>query len=218
MPNIVTISREFGSGGRELGKRLADELQFSYYDREIITAIAEKTGMNENYIEHAIENDVVNFKWHPLTFAKTFPQVSAISNTTVHLLSLQHNIVREIAQNGNCVIVGRAADSVLSGFKPFNIFVYADEKSKIERCRLRASPEEQEQNLSDSKLLKQMKQIDKNRAEYHDIISSSKWGDKSGYNICVNTTGIEIKNIVPILAEFCKNWFNTLESESEKQN
>lgn len=209
MPNIITISREFGSGGRELGKRLADELGFSYYDREIITAIAEETGMNEFYIEHAIENDVVNFKWHNLTFAKTFSmlQVPAIPITTVELLSLQHKIVREIATKGNCVIVGRAADSVLAELEPFNIFVYADDESKIERCRLRASPEEQEQNLSNSRLLKKMKQIDKNRADYHDIISSSKWGDKAGYNLCINTTGINIKKIVPSIANLCKIWF-----------
>ncbi len=207
MPNIITLSREFGSGGRELGKRLADELGFAYYDREIITEIAEQTGMNENYIEHTIENEVVNFKWHPLTFAKTFPQVSAISNTTVHILSLQHNIVREIAAKGNCVIVGRAADSVLSSYNPYNIFVYADDESKLKRCRARASDDERSQDLSDAKLLKQIKQIDRNRAEYHDIISSKKWGDKSAYNICVNTTGIEIKSIVPVLAELCKIWF-----------
>ena len=77
MKNIITVSREFGSGGRELGKRLADELGFSYYDREIVTALAEKTGMDEHYLEQQLDSSgVVSY---PVHFAQTFSQITAVS-------------------------------------------------------------------------------------------------------------------------------------------
>lgn len=202
MPNIVTISREFGSGGREVGKRLSDRLGYAYYDREILTALAAETGLRESYVSHRLES--ATFRNYSVHFARTFSQIPAIYNTTVQLLAVQYRIIKELASKEDCVIVGRAADVILAERNPFNIFVYADLASKLARCKSRA---EEGESLSDKELIQKMKQIDKARAEQHNLVSSNAWGDKAGYHLCINTTGFEIKEIVPMLAEFCQKRF-----------
>ncbi len=200
MSRIITVSREFGSGGRELGKRLADALGYAYYDREIVSALAERTGMDENYLEHELERSTVSP--YPIHFAQSFTE---IPDASIGIRSLQTRLIRELAESGNCVFVGRAADSILEEMEPFKLFVCADEQSKLARCRARASASE---NFSDREMLRQMKRIDRNRAEYHDIISSYTWGDRTAYHLCVNTSGLVIKEMIPALAAYYREWLN----------
>ena len=105
---------------------------------------------------------------YSLHYGQTFSQFSAPAEPAVQLLSLQCRLIKELAAKGDSVFVGRAADVVLEEYTPFKLFVYADEASKLVRCRERAPEGE---NLSDRELLRQMKRIDKARAEYHDIIA-----------------------------------------------
>ena len=122
---IITISREFGSGGRELGKRLADVLGFDYYDREIISSIAQAKGLDENYVEKALESGI----WQriPLTFHSSFSTGSMLQSAHIGLLQEQTRVIEGIAKSGkNCVIVGRNADVLLAEQHPFTIFVCAD--------------------------------------------------------------------------------------------
>ena len=201
MNKIITISREFGSGGRELAKRLADELGYSYYDKEIITKIAQESDLNENYVQNVLNNDIItqfNF-----TFAHSFSNINYV-NTSIEILNLQNKIIKELASTGNCVIVGRAADIILEEYKPFKIFVYADDVFKIERIRNR---EFNKEKLSDKEILKQINKIDKIRASNYDLISSNTWGDKSHYDLCINTSNIEIKKIIPSLAKYISGYF-----------
>ena len=114
-------------------------------------------------------------------------------------MTMQTTLIKEIAAKGDCVIVGRAADSILEEYDPFRIFVYADEVSKLARCRERA---EEGENLTDREIVRAMKRIDKARAEFHNIISEYRWGEKEGYDLCVNTTGLVIKQIIPALADY----------------
>lgn len=201
MSRAISVSREFGSGGRELGKRLADALGYDYYDREIVEALSSETGMNANYLENQLENG--GMMGLPIHFAQTFARFPAVSEQTVQIMQMQTRLIKALAEKGNCVIVGRASDYILEEFRPFKLFVYADQASRIARCRARAPEGE---NLSDRELLREMKRIDRTRAEYHDIIAPYAWGDKSGYDLCVNTTGIEIKTIVPAVAEYYRLW------------
>lgn len=197
---IVTVSREFGSGGRELGKRLADELGFAYYDREIISAIAKDTELNEAYIANTLESGMMSYN---VSFGVTFSAASVISQNTVDILIAQQKIMKEIAQKGDCVIVGRSADVILEKYNPFNIFVYSDIESKVNRCRSREDGEQ----MSDKQLIKKIRQIDKNRAKLHSMVAHSKWGDKEAYQLMVNTSGFTIKDLVPMTAEFARAWF-----------
>lgn len=200
--NIITISREFGSGGRELGKRIADLLGYSYYDREIITAIAERHNYDENYVENVLES---RFPFSiPITYSRTFSYPDATGQQAIDLLSSQYKILKEFASKDNCVIVGRSANILLEDFEPLNIFVYADMQSKINRCRERAP---QNENLSDFEMKRKIKQIDANRAKHQKFLSDQKWGNKEGYHLCVNTSGLDIKSISPVIAEFAKGYF-----------
>ncbi len=200
---IITVSREFGSGGREIGKRLADELGFAYYDREIVSAIAEKTSLDEGYIERTLDSSILN-QVYPVTFSRTFAfSYHNIANAT-NLLAKQHQVVRELAQKGDCVIVGRSADALLSDLNPFKLFIYADMQSKIDRCKKRADESE---NFTDKEYKKKIEKIDKARAENHDFVSSYAWGDMKNYDLCINTTNIDIKAIVPKLAEYIKTTY-----------
>ena len=200
--NIITISREFGSGGRELGKRIADILGYSYYDREIITAIAKKHDYDEKYVESVLEN---KFPFSmPITYGRTFSYTDATGQQAIQLLSTQYKLLREFASKGNCVIVGRSANIILEEFNPLNIFVYADMDSKMKRCRERATESE---NLKDFEMKRRIRQIDTGRAKHQKFLTDQKWGDKEGYHLCVNTSGLDIKAIAPVIADFAKGYF-----------
>lgn len=199
---IITISREFGSGGRELGKRLADCLGFDYYDREIIEAVAQKRGMDSVYVEKTLENQV----WQsvPLTFCHSFTMLSAYTSKA-SFMAEEKKVIEEIARAGkDCIIVGRNADVLLQEYHPFNIFVCADMQAKIKRCIERAP---QGENLSQKELEQKIKHIDKVRKESREIISASSWGDKSAYHLIVNTTDWAMKELTPAVAEFAKHFF-----------
>ena len=200
--NIITISREFGSGGRELGKRLADLLGYSYYDREIISKLAEKHNFDENYIENVLEGGMT-FNV-PITYGRTFSYTDATGQQAIELLSSQYRLLRELAEKGNCVIVGRCANVILEDFRPLDIFVYADLQSKIDRCRERAPKDE---NIKDSELKRKIRQIDANRAKQQRFMSDKKWGAKEAYHLCVNTSGLEIKTLAPVIADYAKGYF-----------
>ncbi len=199
---IITVSREFGSGGREIGKRLADELKFAYYDREIITQIAKNMKMDENYIDHILEKGV--FSTIPLTFGTTFAFLPSDTSGAASIYAEQQKVIRELSERGDCIIVGRNADILLHDQSPFRIFVYSDMPSKIARCKSRETDSEK---MSDREIEKMIKQIDKARAGGHNIISDIAWGDKRGYDLCINTTDTEIKSLIKPLSDYALRFF-----------
>ena len=200
---IITVSREFASGGREVGKRLADELGFDYYDREIITAVAEKSSFDVDYVENMLEKGLP--KIFPLTFGRTFSYPDSAQQNFTKILLAQQQIITGIAEKGrDFVIVGRSADVILSEYKTFNIFVYADTESKIRRCRQREPADEK---LSDRELIRMIKRIDSGRATNREFIGNGGWGEKENYDLCLNTTDIEIKRIIPALASLALDFF-----------
>ena len=201
---IVTISREFGSGGRELGKRLADVLGFDYYDREIITAIAQAQGMDEGYVEKSLEDHA--WQQIPLTYGRSFASSAIMQSTQTNLLIEQKRVLDGIAKAGkDCVIVGRDADVLLSAEKPFSIFVCASMDDKVRRCMERAAEGE---NLTRKAMEQNIRRIDKARARSREMISDAKWGQGSSYRMTVNTTGWEIKDLTEAVADFVRRWYD----------
>ncbi len=199
--SIITVSREFGSGGREVGKRLADALGYRYFDKEIVEYIAERHQMDEKYVDAALNNGLMGD--FPLHFGRTFSYATtAMMAHNTKLFAEQHKVLREIAAEGNCIIVGKAADVILQEFKPFRLFVYAEMRSRIARCRTR---EEEGEHLSDKAMERKTKRIDSERARYHEIFSGTPWGNKAGYDLCINTTGQEIKKLVPHIAAYIRS-------------
>lgn len=200
MNKIITIGREFGSGGRELGKRLAEQLGYAYYDNEIITGIAQKTDLAESYVKQIVEhNPVANF---PITIGHSFyPMLNANLEQTTNIYVEQSNIITEMAEKSPCVIVGRCADFILREKKPLRLFVYAAPLARIKRCREKAPENE---HLTDKQIWRNIRRVDRHRAKYYMFYTGKKWGDKNNYDLCINTTGWTIKSVteaIVLLAE-----------------
>ena len=199
---VITIGREFGSGGREIGKHLAEALNLPYYDREIITEIAKNSKLDEKYVETVLESGFSSSYY--FTFAQTLANSAVFTNSVaVNVLAEQRKVILKLAEK-DCIIVGRSAEVILKDKKPFRIFVYADEKSKLERVKARAKEGE---HFTDKQYCKKMRKIDKGRKKLHAIMAHLPWGDKRGYDLAINTTDIEIEHIIPSLTEYIKKFY-----------
>ena len=204
MNKIITISREFDSGGRELGKRLADELGIPCYDHEIIEMIAKENGFDERYVANVSEKSIEAA--YPMTIGHRFAMPPLqIMDQPIRVAAAQRQIIENFAKQSDCVIVGRCADVILEEMHPLNLFVYADMESKLQRCIDRAPEGE---NLTRNELLRMIRQIDKQRLQHHQMYSDLKWGAKEAYHLCVNTSGKEIKKLIPALAQYVRVWFD----------
>ncbi len=207
---IITVSRQFGSGGRELGKRLADVLGWDYYDREIIQTLADEQGLDPDYVRHVLSNH----GWHniQLTFSISFSQLMFDRSMQTRLLIRQREILQEIAEAGNdCVIVGRDADVILHDYHPFRICVCADIHARLQRCMAHEEKMPAEKRLTEKEILRNIRRIDRNRTRTREILTGKSRGDGSAFDLTVNATGLEIKKLVPLVAEFATRWFEVTE-------
>lgn len=197
MNRIITIGREFGSGGRELGRRLSELLQVAYYDQEIVSEIAKRTSMSEDYVQRIIEHKpLMSF---PISIGRSFyPVANPVEQQTQAIYTEQHRLIKELAEKSDCVIVGRCADYILRGQNPFRIFVYADMASRMKRCREKAPAQE---SLTDKELKQHILGVDKHRAKYYEFYTGHRWGDRLNFDLCINTTNTSIKEIAGILAK-----------------
>ena len=198
MNRIITIGREFGSGGREIGRRLAEHLHFAYYDQEIVKEIAKRINMAEEYIKNIEERQPIPLL--PITIGRTFTlPPNTISDQAQTVYREQSKVIRDMAQKSDCVIVGRCADYVLRELSPFRLFIYADMKFKMERCRKKGQEKE---ILNDQELQRKIRSIDKARSKYYQFYTDQVWGDKKNYDLCINTSDIEIKRAVDAIEKF----------------
>lgn len=199
MKKLITIGREFGSGGRELGVRLAAELGIKYYDKEILRKMAEDTAFSEEYISRTVETRQSLLL--PITIGHSINVTS-----DYHIMQMQElyraqtNTIRELAEDGDCVIIGRCADYILRDMKPCRIFVFADIESRVQRCMERRT--ENEQSMTEQEMRRRILAIDKERAGYYSDFTFQKWGDKKNYDLCINTTELNIKECAQGLARF----------------
>lgn len=201
MNQIITIGREFGSGGREFGKRLAEELGIAYYDREIMEEISKRTQLAESYIHHIVEG--APGVYYPITVGKTLhgaePDYLLRQYTSVY--AEQANTIRDMAAKSDCVIVGRCADYILREQNPLRIFVYADMESKLRRCREKSHEDDA---LTDKQLARKIRHVDRSRARYYEYYTGRKWGERVNYDLMVNTSAMSIKAAVHSLAEMLR--------------
>lgn len=200
MNKIITIGREFGSGGRELGRRLAEELGYEYYDKEIISEIAKKTSLSEEYVQEVLERKPHNL--YPITIGRSINYVEDFHLKQMqNIYQAQTDIIKNLALKSSCVIVGRCADYILQEFKPYRIFVYAEMKSRIKRC---VNRQVETEGLTEKQIARKIKKIDKERARYYSYYTGQKWGDRINYDLCINTTNSVIKEIIPAISKIFK--------------
>lgn len=208
--NIITISREFGSGGREIGKRLADILGYDYYDKEIISAISKSQNLDEHYVESTLHSPFAqNFQF---TFHRSFFDPLSLNVTQARLLIEQKKVIEGIAKNGkDVVIVGRNADYILKDYKPFRLFITADMATKLKRCKERGDGNE---NMSDKEMESSIRRIDKVRKETCALVAGTDWGSRELYNLIVNTSGANIKNLSVALAAYINSYFSSVNNKA----
>lgn len=188
---IITISREFGSGGRYIGKELAERLGISFYDKDIILKTAEETGLSEKFIEKQGE-------YSPLKNMFAYAFVGRdITGTSVddYVFNAQKKIIHELAEKEDCVIVGRCADVILKDMEGcINVFIHGEKEEKINRiCSLyEKTPEEA------AKLIKEM---DKKRAINYKYNTDKEWGKAKNYTMCLNSSALGYERCVEIISE-----------------
>ena len=194
MNKCITISREFGSGGREIGRRLAEAMKIAYYDQEIVAALIKRTKKAEEYVHYMEKERPLPLL--PITTARTFglPTNYAVTEN-LNFYMQESKIIQEVAEKSDCVIVGRCADYVLRDMKPIRLFIYADMEYKIARCKAKGDDVE---NLSDPELRKKILSVDKKRSRYYQFYTNQVWGKKEHYDLCINTSRYaQIKEIIP---------------------
>lgn len=202
MSRIITISREFGSGGRELGRHLSEVLQIDYYDQEIVSEIAKRTDVAEDYVKQISESRPISLPVYGGRFNTT---VDPLLDMSLSIHRQQHALLRELSEKSDCVIIGRCADFVLRDRRPFRIFVYAEMESRLKRCEER-KPENE--NLSRRKMQQKIREIDRNRARYYAYFSKQKWGAPCNYDLMINTSsGIDLKKTAASVAAYMEQFY-----------
>ena len=185
---VVTISREFGSGGRTIGRKLAEELGIPCYDAELIQQLARESGFSEDYIRDAGEYAPGGYL--SLLSNRAF----ALTNEDV-LWELQYKVITDLAEKGPCVIVGRCADYILRDTADcLKVFIHADMDFRAKRIVEVYGEREQspEQRLKDK---------DKRRAAYHRFYTNMKWGHAQNYHLCLDSGKLGIDACVKILKQ-----------------
>ena len=171
---LITISREYGSGGRAIGERLAKELGIPFYNKELILMAAKESGLSEEYIKKTEQIKSTSFLYGLYMGAQQLPM-----NDQIFLV--QSKIIRQIAEEGPCVIVGRCADYVLRERKDLlNVFIHAPLEYRAQRAR--EVYEKQAGNMEDF-----VKKKDKKRASFYNYFSQNKWGDARHYHLAISS-------------------------------
>lgn len=175
---IITISREFGSGGRFIGEKVAKELGIAYYDKDIISQIAEKSGLSPEYIREKAE---LSTKKGLFAYAFTGRDITGKSVEDI-VYETQSKVIMEIAQKEDCVIIGRNADFILKDRDDvLNVFIHGDMPEKVARiCKL--------YNVTEEEAEKMMADIDKRRMTNYRFYTDQKWGMAKNYTLSLNSS------------------------------
>ena len=204
--HIITISRQFGSGGREVGKRLADELSFDYYDKEIIETLAEDEGLEPDHVRKVLSGH--GWQNVQLTYKNSFSHLGFDHDARTRLLKRQREVIEEIANLGNdCIIVGRDADILLEAYRPFRVFICADMDARLARCLAHEESRPEEERLSEKEILKNIRRIDKNRAYTREILTGKRHSDSTLFDLTINAAGRSPKQLAKALAAYAREWF-----------
>ena len=191
---IITISREFGSGGRFIGEEVAKKLGIAYYDKNIIGQIAEKSGLSPEYIQ---ENAELSPKKGLFAYAFSGRDITGKSVEDM-VYEAQRNIILELAEKEPCVIIGRNADYILKDRDDvLNVFIHGDMPEKIKRITGLY-------NVKEKEAVKMMADTDKRRRTNYNFYTDQNWGKASNYTLCLNSSEIGYDKCESIIIECSK--------------
>ena len=188
---IITISREFGSGGRFIGEEVAKKLGIAYYDKNIINEIAEKSGLSPEYVQ---KNAELSPKKGLFAYAFAGRDITGKSVEDM-VYEAQRKVILELAEKESCVIIGRNADYILKDRDDvLNVFIHGDTPEKIQRITRLYNVEEQ-------KAVKMMVDIDKRRMANYNFYTNQKWGKADNYTLCLNSSQLGYDRCEKIIME-----------------
>ena len=204
--SIITISREFGTGARIIGRELAAQLGYDYYDRALIEMAAEKSGLSEEFIERTEEKASNSFLYNLAAAAYIASDITAQYAVPANdrAFMVQSDIIQDIAHSGNGVIVGRCADYVLRDHPSLlRVFLFGDRQDRLNRI---INEYGQDPKNAESVLTK----IDKGRANYHKFYTETDWRAMENYDLCINTSATGIQGAVAAIRAAAEEKFGKL--------
>ena len=205
MNTIITVGRQFGSGGREIGKMVADKYGIKYYDKELLSRAAKESGFCEEMIQNHDERPTNSFLYNLVmdTYSFGYNASSFVDMPISHKVFLaQFDTIKKIAEEGPCVIVGRCADYALSDFdNVLNLFIHADEDFKIKRIKERFADV-----ATDDQARDMMNKKDKQRQSYYNYYSSKKWGRADSYDLSINSSILGIEGTVKFITQYIEDF------------
>lgn len=192
---VITISREFGSGGRTIAKAVADRLGFDFYDKSLVELIAKESGYSKDFVELRGEDATSTSSFLFNLSRSSSGGYEGISGVSDKLYVIQHNIIKRLPDQGPCVIVGRCSDYILKDCPDaLHVFIYADTPFKAERIV----------NLygeRDDVPEKRLEEKDKKRKVYYRNYTGRIWGMSTNYDLCLNSGKLGIDNCIDIIAK-----------------
>lgn len=193
VPMIITIGRQYGSGGKEIGEKVAQRLGYAFYDKEILTMAAEESGYSAAAMEHYDEKPTGSLIY---SLYMTGAATSDSLPLNQQLAFAQFNVIRKVAQGDNCVIVGRCADYILrEKTNLVTVFLHAPMEYRVEKVM-------KEQGISNPALAeKTIKKTDKARGEYYNFFTHKKWGEAGNAMISVDTSILDADGIAALIAD-----------------
>ncbi len=206
MKTRITIGRQFGSSGHEIGRKVAEKLGIPCYDKEIITATAKNSGFCEEMIENHDERPTSSFLYNLVmdTYSFGYNNSAYVDMPISQKVFLaQFNAIKDLADEGPCVIVGRCADYALADrHDTLNIFIFGNEDAKIKTIMNRF-PE-----LNEGKARDMMVKKDKQRQSYYNYYSSKKWGRADTYDLCINSSTLGVDGTVDLICQYVNDFEN----------
>lgn len=205
MKTVITIGRQYGSAGAEIGKKLAENLGIRYFDKELISRAAKDSGFCEEIIESNDERPTNSFLYNLVmdTYSFGYNSSSFIDMPISHKIFLaQFDAIKAIAKEGPCVIVGRCADYALSEMdNVLRIFICADEETKVKRIMAR-------DNLSEAKAKEMILKKDKQRQSYYNYYATNKWGRADTYDLTIKSNILGVDGTVKLITQYVEDFEN----------
>ena len=196
---IITITRQYGSGGHDIGKLLSERLGIPFYDKELISLAAKKSGVSPEVFAQADERMSNSLLYTLSTGLYNYGNgFSAMGDLPMNdrLYILQHKIIKEKAEKETFVVVGRCADYILKEFdNVVKVFIYAD-------LEVRAKRAVERRGIEPSRARQAVSKADKNRANYYSFYSGQKWGAAENYDLCINSTRLTVQQAADLIIEY----------------
>lgn len=198
---VLTIGRQFGSGGREVGKIIAEDMGIKLYDKEMLTVASEDSGLSEEFFEKHDEKPSSSFLYSLVmdTYAMNYATNAFMDMPLNHKVFLaQYNAIKKIANEESCILIGRCADYALEDNQDaIHLFIHADMGSRVRRiARL--------YDLTDAKAKDLIIKTDKRRSAYYNYFSNKKWGAAESYNLCIDSGVLGTKGSAEAIKEYIK--------------